>query len=546
MKKIATLLSVPVVLLAAWGGSSWYIGQQTEATFRQAIEQQNQQLAGRGVKQELVSYEKSVFGAKAVSKLKFDVPPLNEAVGEVQFVNDIQNGPVFFGGGSPVQFGMSRITTRLDMTALDEEKRQALKTAFAGQEPFTGRTVIGFSGASSYDFSMNPLKLDEDGVALSIDGADLNGTYSQDMLGTVNMHVGKLEMKEPTSKLEMPSMDVEGNVTGVLAGQALGQFAVKAPQVSVLAQGTTTPVVFDMSLKSSSDVKDHEASGSVEFAADNIQGVKDALTRATLKLDFSGLNEDGLKEFGELQAQMQNTLNQTEWNADAMETPEGQKKQQELMQKVSETSEQMVGLLFSKVLKTGQSRLHNVISAESPKGKFNSDVDLTYTGQGAPGMTELVSFGPNDWAKMVQGKIILDADKAMLPEGTEMLLAPLEQQGLLKVDGTKLKSEAVLAGDNVTLNGKQMSFTDFLHLIAPDAGAAGAPDSAVGDAADLGIPQDLMEKIQQEGLTPENMQLLEESDDVPKETVEMFKQLQQIQQGQGSQQEQKQEQKDTK
>ncbi len=538
MKKIATLLSVPVVLLAAWGGSSWYIGQQTEASIRQLIDQQNQQMAGRGVKQELVSYEKSAFGAKAVSKLKFDVPPLNEAIGEVQFVNDIQNGPVFFGGGSAVQFGMSRMTTHLDMAALDDEKRQALKTAFAGQEPFIGHTVVGFSNTGTYNFSMNPLKLDESGTALTIDGANLSGAYSQDMTGTINMHVGKLEMKEPTSKLEIPSMDVEGNVTGVLAGQALGQFSVKAPQVSVLAEGTTKPVVFDMALKSNSDVKDHEASGSVEFTADNIQGVNDALTRAALKLDFSGLNEDGLKEFGELQAEMQNTLNQTEWNADAMETPEGQKKQQELMQKVSETSNQMVGLLFSKVLKTGKSRLHNVVSAESPKGKFNSDIDLTYTGQGAPGMTELVSFGPNDWAKIMQGKVTLDADKAMLPEGTEMLLTPLEQQGLLKVDGAKLKSEAILAGDNVTLNGKQMSFADFLTLLAPDTGAASAPEGAVGgDAADLGIPQDLMDKIQKEGLTKENMQLLEESDDVPKETVDMFKQLQQLQQG--SQQEQK-------
>ena len=57
MKKIATLLSIPVALVVAWGGTSWFVGQQTETTVRQFIDQQNQQAAGRGVVQELVSYE---------------------------------------------------------------------------------------------------------------------------------------------------------------------------------------------------------------------------------------------------------------------------------------------------------------------------------------------------------------------------------------------------------------------------------------------------------------------------------------------------------
>ena len=51
MKKIATLLSIPVALVVAWGGTSWFVGQQTETTVRQFIDQQNQQAAGRGVVQ---------------------------------------------------------------------------------------------------------------------------------------------------------------------------------------------------------------------------------------------------------------------------------------------------------------------------------------------------------------------------------------------------------------------------------------------------------------------------------------------------------------
>jgi hypothetical protein len=59
---------------------------------------------------------------------------------------------------------------------------------------------------------------------------------------------------------------------------------------------------------------------------------------------------------------------------------------------------------------------------------------------------------------------------------------------------------------------------------------AGTMPDADGAAADLGIPPDLMERIQNEGMTPEVMQALEESDDVPSEALEMFKQLQQMEQ----------------
>lgn len=534
MKKIATLLSIPVALVVAWGGTSWFVGQQTETTVRQFIDQQNQQAAGRGVVQELVSYEKSLLGGKAITKLKFDMPPFNEAIGEVQFINDIQNGPIFLGGGSAVQFGSSRIHTQVDMEALDAEKRQALNTLFAGKAPLDGHTVIGFGGDTSFNFTVNPLKFAEEGTNVSLDGVQFSGDYGADMAGDVDVHMGKFELKDATTHMQIPSMDVTGTMTGMVAGQVLGSFDMQAPQVSILAEGTTEPVLFDLAVKTNSDVQNNEALGSMNFSVNNIKGVKDTVTKVNYQLEFAGLNVDGLKEVSQLQAEMQNTLSQTDWNAEAMETPEGQKKQQELMEKVSKNSEQMIGLVFSKVLKTGKSRLHNVLTAESPKGKLNADVDLTYTGQGAPSMTDLVAFGPNDWAKMMQGKVLLDADKAMLPEGTEMLLMPLSQQGLLKIEGEKVKSDVTLAGENVTLNGQQMTFADFLHLLAPDAGAGAAgmaatPD-ADGSAADLGIPADLMERIQKEGMTPEVMQALEESDDVPPEALEMFKQLQQMEQ----------------
>ncbi|MEN9502414.1 MAG: hypothetical protein RI964_1699 [Pseudomonadota bacterium] len=525
MKKLITFLSVPVVLAAAWGGTSWYVGQQTETTLKQLIEQQNQS-SSAGVKQELVSYEKSAFGAKAITKLTFEMPPLKEMIGEVQFINDIKNGPIFANG-----VGMARVKTTLDMESLSADKRQPLTTAFDGKPPFEANTLIGFGGGTSYDVTVNPAKFAQDGSSVTFDGAQLTGDATAEMLGKFTLHMGKVEGKEANSQFTVPSADMNGNITGLVAGQALGTFDVKVPQVSVLAEGTTEPFIFDLNVKTASDIKNNELEGNVIVQMDNIKGVKDALSKVQYTVDVKGMNADGLKEIGTLQADMQNAVDQMTWNADAMETLEGQKKQQELMDKISKTGEQMLNTVFSKVLKTDKSQMHLNFAAESAKGKANADVNLVYAGTGTPDMMQLATYGANDWAKMVKGKLLLDIDKGILPEGAEMMVTPVVQQGFLVQDGDKFKGELNLAGETVTLNGKQMPFTDLLQQFLPGMGAANAGNATLSPKAgsDLGIPDDLMQKMQKEGMTPEVMQMLEESDDVSPETLKMLKELQQMQ-----------------
>ncbi|SEA32808.1 Uncharacterized conserved protein YdgA, DUF945 family [Thiothrix caldifontis] len=527
MKKLVTLLSVPVVLLVAWGGTNWYMGQQTETSLKHFIEQQNQASAQSGIKQELVSYEKSAFGAKAITKLIIDVPPLS-GLGEIQFINDITNGPVFMGGTSPVQFGTARVHTQLDMESLEAEQRQWLTTAFDGKPPLEGNTVIGFGGSTDYDFLINPLKVDQDGTTVLLESMTLSGTSAADMTGNIKLQAGKIEIKDATAQFTLPSLQMDGDVTGMIGGQALGTFDLNMPGISILAEDTTVPVSFDLAVQSDSGVADNALSGKVALQATNIQGADDALSKLDFMTDVSGLDVAGVQELGKLQAELQSVQNQMLWSAESMETPEGQQKQQALMTQLTDTTGKIVETLFGKVLKTDKSRVHSTLLAESAKGKLNADIDLTYTGKEIPDLMALAGYGPNEWAKMLKGKMTLDADKAMLPPGTEMLLTPLSEQGLLKLEGEKIMSAVELAGENVTLNGQQMPFADFINKLAPAGMESGMPEE--GGDPNMGIPDDLMQKIEAEGLTPEIMQLLEESDDVPKETIEIMKQLQQMQQ----------------
>lgn len=522
MKRL--LLSVAVVLGIVWAGTSWYVGQQTESVLQQFISAQNEQAASLGITQEIVSCERSLLGAHAITRLTTSAPPLNELIGEVQLVSDITNGPVFFGGGSPVQFGLSRIKTRLDMDSLDEETRQWLAAAFDGEQPFKAHALVSFSGVTDYRITLNPMKLDRDGTTFVMEGAAVAGSADADMLGTFRMQAGTIEIRTDKSSFTIPSVEASGTITAIVAGQAIGSFGISAPQVAITSPEAAEPFTFDAALKTSSAVKDSAAEGTFDLVMDNIQGGGNFLSKLDYSLEFEGINIAGLEEINRIQKDMVKLRDQMGWDEEAMKTPEGVQRMQELL---TGFTEQMVEAVFSKLLQTGKSRMRNVLVATSPGGKAHADIDLTYTGKGTPGMTQLSSYGPDDWAKMLKGTIVLNLDQAMLPEGFVMVLMPFIQQGLIVQMDDTLQARIELAGESVVLNGTRMRFTDLLHMLSPTTGE----DMLEEDInAGTGMPADLMQKIQKEGLTPEVMQLLEERDDVPAETLEMLRQLQRVQQ----------------
>lgn len=526
MKKL--LLSVPVALLVAWGGASWYIGQQTESALQQFIDQQNESSAASGISQELVSYEKSAFGATAVTKMTAETPPLDEMIGEVRFINEIQNGPVFFGGAELVEFGMSRIHTTLDMDSLGEEQRKVIEQVFAGKAPLEANSIINFDGSTRYEVSSSPLKSDMEGLALEIDSMTMSGVSSQDMTGDISVQTGKISLSDPASHFTIPSMTVTGKITGMVGGQMLGNFDIKAPQVSALSAGATEAFVFDLGVQADSELEEDGLTGRMALQMDNIQGSNDMLSKLHYKLDFAGMDVEGLSEINRLQAEMQSLQSQLDWDSESMETPEGRQKIQEVMDGMNNKVGEIVTVLFGKVLKTDKTRLHNVLHAESPNGNLDADIDLTYLGKGEPDMNVLASYGPDEWAQMFRGKLVLDADKSILTMGLDMLLKPYVQQGLMSDEGEKFSTSVELDGsDTIRVNSQQMAFSELLQMFGLNMQEPGQGEG--NPAADLGIPEDLMEKINNEGLTPEVMQILEESDDVPQETVDMLRQLRQMQ-----------------
>lgn len=522
MKKV--LVSLLVILFGAWAGATLYVGGQTQPALQAFLDAGNEQTESMGVRQEIVSFKRGFVRSRAVTKMNVTAPPFDELIGDVQFVNDITNGPLLFGGDSPVQLGLSRITTRLDMDALDKDRREWLQKAFKGQQVLESRTFLNFGGIVGYSVRINPMKLDLEGMRFTMEGAEIEGSTDADMRGSYRMQAGKIEVQADGSFITLPSLESSGTITGIIAGQALGTFSATLAQVSVRSKASPEAVRFDAAFETSSDIADNGAEGSFELAVDNIRGAGDIVNGLRLSAGFEGLNPAGLEALNSLQKDMARLQRQGAFDEQAMQTPEGRQKMQELL---SGVPDRFITAIFRDLLQTGKSRMRQRLTAHSPGGKAALDIDLTYIGTQTPGMQELAAYGPDDWAGMMKGSLALDIDRSMPPQLFIMMLIPYAEQGILVDEGDRLKARIELEGENIVLNGKRMRFSELLSTLAPQA----AQDTSAGTAGTgPELPDDIMLKMQQEGLTPEFMQMLEERDDVSPESLEMFRQLYRMQQ----------------
>ncbi len=528
MDKKITLVTIPVVLLLFWAVASWYLGQQTQTALQSFIVQQNQQLASLGLNQELVSYEKHLFNATAITRLSLTTPGIPAVIDEILLRHDITSGPVLIGGNTLVRLGLARIDTQVALDQLDETKRQWFTTSFAGQKPLELNTFISFNQSAVYNLTVNPMTFTQEGTSYSWQKAYLQGSSNvQDLIGQVELN--QLVIKQLDTTYTLPKANI-AITTSELQGVAPAiQANIQAPQLAILVEGTTQPFITDLTAQLDGTTQNNSLNGQLTIDLNNIKGMKDAFQQVKGQLAISQLNIPSLQTFVNLQTEVRNLTKQVDWNAEALEMPEGQQKQQELMNTINSKNEQAIDILFNQVLKSGQSQVKTMLQVDSLKGKLQSAADLIYASQEKLDLMKVLDYRIIDWLGLFKGKLTLQVDKAALPEGVENLLSPYVQQRLLKATNDKLTSAIEFKDDAVDLNGQTLTRAQWTKLIAPALENDSAMTGVNQTARDLGIPPDLMQMIDKQGLTPEIMQLLEESDDVPPETVAILKQLQQSQ-----------------
>lgn len=529
MKKLGVVIAALLVVGgAAWLGGSWWVGKETESIVRAQIDQANQQSAAQGVRQELVSYDRSLLGAEAVTRLIVTDPLMAAWFNNMQFNHQIKHGPVLLANG--VSLGVSHWSTRLDTASLPAESKAFVDQAFAGKEPFAAETKIGFDKVMYATASFSPMdaRLEEGGATIKWAGAAFTGDISAtEKSGPFSFKANSFEVRDANTTFTLPSMDIQGRMGPVAGG--LENFTAKLPEISILVAGETQPIKMDLSIDSVTSEQNGAVQGNGSFHVTNIQGKNQQgldvpVKQVDLKVDYAGFKLEGLKDIQALQAKLQALQEQMQVDEAATELPEGQKQQQQLAQQAQQLTEELLDVVLNKVLQAGQSRLSYDLSLSLDKGKVAGTADLTYAGSAQPlKLNDLMFYGPQDWGRLVKGSLDLNADKAALPEDLGMLMNyPLEQKAIVEESG-QYKLKLKLLGESAELNGAPIQFAELPAKFFPQM-----PSMSEGTGSDLGIPADLMQQIQEQGMTPEIMQQLEESDDVPKETLEMLKQLQQM------------------
>jgi len=527
MKKFLIVIVVLLLLLGgAWLGTTWFVGQQAEVHIRQFLEQTNkaaaQQGTQQGLQQELVSYQRSLFSSTVVTRLKVNHPILGQWLNDVEMVNRVQHGPALLKDG--IEFGLLRIDSEFDPATFNKDTQNFVETAFAGQRPLQkASALIGFDQMANYELSIHPLDgKTAPGKRLKLDGLTWRGQFNpQTQSGPFQISSGAVEWRDQSMTLTAPRLTAQGENKAA----QVGSLQMQVPDVMLRMTGSPDTIRFDADLTTSTQEEAGLLQGETNLTISDVSGFKaNGLAALTLDLNYAGLRLAGLQEIQRLQQKMESLQSQLSWNMEQTEMPEGQQQMEQLLSELQAASDQLFNVLFRQVLVADKTKLQYTLDMRMQQGDVQSNADLLFKGIEEPVTTaSLFLFGPADWGRMLAGDLQVVADKAAVPQAWQRFLAyPVQAEGVVATD-SQYRFAVRLMGEEAELNGKRIDLANLARYfmpMTPNVAADATPD----------IPPAIMERIEQEGLTPELVQELENSSELSEESLELLQQLEDMSQ----------------
>ncbi len=520
MKKLfGTLILLTILIAVIWSGTTWFLSQETENQIKQYINNNN--ATNNGVTIELLDYKNTSFrNAQAILKITTGSPFIDNILSNAKIITKITHGPVFL-TETGLEFGVSKSVSQIDLDALDENTAIVIAELFSNKTPIIAENFIGFDQKAHYTIKISPLS--QAGEAnFDIDGLTLSGTQSmQNNTGTAKLAIGEMHLQDKNLELIIPSVTADLNITGFIGSQMLGSSKVSAPEIK-LKPTTGDAITFDLSATSNSEQQGDEVNGTLQLQAENIVEPSHTIKQASYHANYQGLSATGLQAVSQIEAKINNLQNQLMWNADATQTPEGQEKMMSLIQQLQDTSKEMIKVIFDKVLIAQKTQFNQVIKLLGDRGNTTLDSKLIYTGneQKTIDIDSLLLGDVSGLLNFITGTIDLNIDKAMLPDQMKMLLTMMTPEGMLKDENNKLILNASFADGKITLNGETMTPEELIAKFAPEPQANTEPS--------LQLPGDIQKRIEEEGLTPEIIQIIEESEDISPEIKQQLKGLQHL------------------
>ncbi|MEZ5477864.1 MAG: DUF945 family protein [Thiolinea sp.] len=531
MKKGLILLLITGVLGAgAWLGSTWWIGVQTEQWVKQhwPAPASVSRAQDKTPVLQLLSYERSLLGAQARTVLDVRDTPLDAWVDELPLRHEIRHGPLWWRADDRrMQAGLLDWHTQLDLEALDSAVLEQLVELFAGQPPLQVQAQLDFEQWVNLQADLSGfMALTSDGEGeIRLAGAQARGRFQLDtpQAQPLLVNFGQLDINNSEVSLRFPDLQV--SLPDILRQDATRSgFSFQAAQVEWQPAAFGTPIRFDLQGDSFNHFPDQDLQGELRLVLNRVQGLDYPLQEFQARVEYGGLHHTSLQRLRHLQNRVHDLQAQLDWLFEEAELPETQRRMLELERQLDQAAVELLEALFHQTLQAGRSQLSYQLRVDSGQGRIEHQATLDYAGAPRPlHLQDLMRFGLQDWAQLWRGDMTLHADRAALPVGLERWLRyPLRQQALLEQDG-QYSLELQLQGDNVQLNGEAM---DYVEL----AGRFSRQPPALTEDANAGIPPDILAMIEQQGLSNEVMQQLEESDDVSADALDMLRQLQEMSQ----------------
>ncbi len=522
MKKLfGTLLFFAILLAVIWGGATWFLAKETEKQVRNYIE--NSDETNGAAKLELIDYKKtSFFGARATTQVSTGVPFIDSIISNGKLVTDIQHGPIII-TKTGVKFAASRWVSHLDLDSLDEESAALVTELFGDNNPLNAEIWIDFDQNTKYKIQVPALS--QEGTAnFDIDGLTLTGTQSlKDNKGIATLKIQEMHLQDPTLEAIIPNVTAELDIQGFISSQMLGTSKVSAPEIK-LKPATGGGISFDLDATTDSQAKGDEVSGLVKMTATNVVEPSGIIKNVNYDMDYQGLSATGLNELNNIEAKLNNLQSQLAWNAENTQTPEGQDKMMSIIGQMEDTSKQMLKIIFDKVLIEKKAEISQSLLLSGDKGNSSLDSNFVYTG-GDSQSIDINKFMLGDISQILQmlaGTLAINIDKSMLPEQIAMIIKLAAPKGVIKEENNKLSLNASITDGKITLNGETMTLDELIAKFNPKPANLNDANSS------LPLPADIAQRIEAEGLTPEIMQDIEESDDIDPEVVKQLKELQHL------------------
>ena len=406
------LLVILFTILLALSG--WYFGASAQQTLKTYIEHNSKTGKRSLYLLELISYKKTVFGAKASIKVSSDIPLIAEKLGEIKLNARLLNGPLFVTKNG-ISTGRFRWFMRVDEASLSGAEKDSFRAIFADTPPYI-IVRSDFEGNLHYSAKL----------PASFARIDMTGIYDL----AKNEHNGKLKIKDfhydfPPTQISAEALDIDYRLTE--KHQAVADAAEESLSASTSTSTSTSSSALLSATKTIKASIPHlqlklngikpislalESNSKISLSAQQLNafskvtlkqlGKSDIpVEKANLSLLLKNLSSEGFLRFNQLQAELDNLRQQVQWSLQEKgEYPEGQDQIWQLYNRIDEDSERMPSILLNDLFNKDsliQFRVEATNHADKSELRgelqsINSDTSAKYIKKGGDGLVTLLSI----------------------------------------------------------------------------------------------------------------------------------------------------------